>query len=518
MVDNEPMECVHNPRNSRTVPIEQLSLAERALLLTGASSWTTHAVPRAGIPAMTLSDGPHGLRREVDGGTADGTPRATGAVSEATSEAAGGAAPGDPAAASSLPATCFPTASVAACSWDPALAGRMGQALGEEARAQGVNVLLGPGLNVKRSPLCGRNFEYYAEDPLLAGRMAAGFVRGVQSQGVAACPKHFAANGQELRRQASDSVVDERTLRELYLTAFEIAVREGRPWALMSSYNLVNGTYAHENRHLLTGILRREWGFDGMVVSDWGASNSAVAAVAAGGSLEMPCPGLASVREIVAAVRSGRLSERDLNERAREVALCARRTTGSAAWPEHQESRRADQIYQSVQPAHGLVQLGPIMRFLASKTAVFSHDRSNLRLEAHRLDRLGHEELAERVGLTERAEYAAERAGSHGGLPAAMIDRHDDLAREVAEQAMVLLRNDRDILPLRAGTRIALIGDMAAHPRFQGSGSSKVNATRVTSLCEAIRAERGLELAGYAPGYRALPILVCKGRAVSFVV
>ncbi|KAB8291979.1 glycoside hydrolase family 3 C-terminal domain-containing protein [Bifidobacterium avesanii] len=421
--------------------IERLSLIERAALLAGASQWTTHAVPRADVPAMVLSDGPHGLRREA---AEPGAPTAPGA---------------------SLPATCFPTASAVACSWDPDLAGRMGAAIGDEARAQGVNVLLGPGMNVKRSPLCGRNFEYYAEDPLLAGRMGAGFIRGVQSRGVAACPKHFAANGQELRRQSSNSVVDGRTLRELYLTAFEIAVREARPWALMSSYNRVNGVYAHENRHLLTDVLRGEWGFDGMVVSDWGASNSAVAAAAAGGSLEMPCPGYASVREVVAAVRSGRLGERALNDRAREVARCAWRT---------ERADRAERIGQAVQ-----------------------------------IGRTG------QVGRTGRAagKYAAEdgqageataMASAGNALTEPTVTAHHAVAREVAEQSMVLLRNEGGTLPFAEGTRVALVGDMAVRPRFQGSGSSKVNATRVDALFDVLEpaSEGGLALAGYAPGYR----------------
>lgn len=411
--------------------IEDLSLTERAALLAGASQWTTRAVPRAGVPPMVMSDGPHGLRHEV------------------VRPAAQPAAPTAPTApGASLPATCFPTAATVACSWDPELASRMGATIAQEACAQGVDVLLGPGLNIKRSPRCGRNFEYYSEDPVLAGRMGAEFIRGVQSQGVAACPKHFAVNGQELRRQSSNSVVDERSMRELYLTAFEIAVREGRPWAIMSSYNCVNGVYAHENRHLLTEILRDEWGFDGMVVSDWGASNSAVRAVAAGGSLEMPCPGLASVREVMRAVEDGQLTESDVTARAREVALCAARTHGGAA--------------------HG--------------------------------DRTG--------SMPSLGSIVAPA----GALPPDMIDAHHRVARDVAEQSMVLLRNEpiasmgaragKPVLPLPAGTRVALVGDMAARPRFQGSGSSKVNATRVDALIGTLAAEGGLALAGYAPGYR----------------
>lgn len=436
-------------KHVKRMTIEDLSLAERAALLAGASQWTTRAVPRAGVPPMVMSDGPHGLRHEVVRPAAQSTAPA---------------APTAPGA--SLPATCFPTAATVACSWDPELASRMGATIAQEARAQGVDVLLGPGLNIKRSPRCGRNFEYYSEDPVLAGRMGAEFIRGVQSQGVAACPKHFAVNGQELRRQSSNSVVDERLMRELYLTAFEIAVREGRPWAIMSSYNCVDGVYAHENRHLLTEILRDEWGFDGMVVSDWGASNSAVRAVAAGGSLEMPCPGLASVREVMRAVEDGRLAESDVTARAREVALCAARTHGGAA--------------------HG--------------------------------DRTG--------SMPSLGSIVAPA----GALPPDMIDAHHRVARDVAEQSMVLLRNKpiasmgaragKPVLPLPAGARVALVGDMAARPRFQGSGSSKVNATRVDALIGALAAEGGLALAGYAPGYRhdGTPSRELVDRAVAVAV
>ena len=207
----------------------------------------------------------------------------------------------------------------------------MGEALGKEAHDLDVNVLLGPGMNIKRNPLCGRNFEYYSEDPIVAGRMAAGLIRGIQSNGVSACPKHFAVNSQELRRQASNSVVDERTMRELYLTGFEIAVREAKPMSIMTSYNEVNGVYAHENKHLLQDILRDEWGFDGMVVSDWGGSNSAVAAVKAGGSLEMPSPGFTSVRELEARSKRARSPRRTSTSVPRKSPKSRRRPSSSAS-------------------------------------------------------------------------------------------------------------------------------------------------------------------------------------------
>ena len=246
--------------------VKRMSLEEKCALLSGGTQFTTKSIPRLGIPAIRLADGPNGVRRQA--GAADHL----------------GLNP-------SLPATCYPTASTMANSWDVQLNEEMGRYLGEEAKAQRVNVLLGPGVNMKRSPLCGRNFEYYSEDPYLAGKLAAAYIRGVQSNGISACPKHFAVNSQETLRMHSDSVVDERTLREIYLTAFEIAVKEGKPRSIMSSYNRINGVYAGEDRHLLRDILVDEWGFDGFVVTDWGGSNDRLAGVLAGNHLEMPATG-----------------------------------------------------------------------------------------------------------------------------------------------------------------------------------------------------------------------------------
>ena len=373
-----------------------LTLLQAAALLSGASAWDSRAIPAALVPSFVMSDGPHGVRRQL--GDADHL-----------------------GIAESEKATCFPTASALAATWDPDLAREMGEALGLEARGLGVDVLLGPGLNIKRSPLCGRNFEYFSEDPILAGRMAAGLVDGIQSTGTAACPKHFAVNSQELRRMASDSIVDERTMREIYLTGFEIVCRDAGPRVIMSSYNLVNGTHAHENRHLLTEILRDEWGFDGMVVSDWGGCTDAVGAVRAGGSLEMPAPGLEDARRIVAAVEAGELEASDVYARAQEVVNVA---------------------------------------------------------------------------------------SASAGLPAPTpydVDEHHKLATRIASEAITLLRNEDDLLPLSAGTRVALIGDLADTPRFQGSGSSQVNPTRVEAPRELLEAQgedaRGLVAAGYARGY-----------------
>lgn len=372
--------------------VADLSLIEKAALLSGDNVWQTRAIERLAVPAVWMSDGPHGVRKQV--GSADHL-----------------------GLHGSEEATCFPTAATIASSWDEDLAEEIGHALGREASAQGVGVLLGPGLNIKRSPLGGRGFEYFSEDPEVAGRLAAAYVRGIQGEGVAATPKHFAVNSQELRRMVSDSVIDERTLREIYLTAFEITVREAEPWAIMSSYNLINGVYAHENAHLLTDILRGEWGFDGAVVSDWGGGNDAVAAVAAGGTIEMPSPGWDSVREIVAAVEQGRLEVADLDARAAEVLTLVRRV----------------------------------------------HDRVDTAI--------------------------------------ADLEAHHALARRAAAESAVLLKNDDALLPLAAGTSVALVGDFVRRPRYQGAGSSLVNPTRLVTLSDAAEAS-ALTVVGIADGFR----------------
>ena len=282
--------------------LQKLSLEQKCALLSGKNTWQTQDYPKQGVPAIWLSDGPNGLRKQA--GAADHL----------------GLNPSEP-------ATCFPTAATMANSWDPVLGEEVGRALGEETAAYRVNVLLGPGLNVKRSPLCGRNFEYFSEDPYLSGKMAAAYVRGIQENGIAACPKHFAVNSQELRRMASNSVLDERTLRELYLTAFEIVVKEAHPKSIMSAYNKVNDTYANENHHLLVDILRKEWGFDGAVVTDWGGSNDHVEGVKNGSTLEMPSPGLGGARKLLKAVENGELSEHTIDERVDEMLELALSTT-----------------------------------------------------------------------------------------------------------------------------------------------------------------------------------------------
>lgn len=285
--------------------IENMTLKEKAAFLSGKSEWQTREFPRLDIPAIFCSDGPNGVRKQAGAGDHLGI---------------------NP----SVPATCFPTAATMANSWDEELEQKVGVALGEESMEEEVNVLLGPGLNIKRNPLCGRNFEYFSEDPYLSGKMAAAFIRGVQSTGAAACAKHFAVNSQELRRMAMNAVVDERTLREIYLTGFEIAIKEGNAKTVMSSYNEVNGVYANENEHLLKDILRDEWGFDGSVITDWGASNDHSLGVKNGSTLEMPTPGLDAARELIASVESGKISEKDIDERVDELLDLVLTTTENA--------------------------------------------------------------------------------------------------------------------------------------------------------------------------------------------
>jgi beta-glucosidase len=272
--------------------VASMTLEEKAALSIGASAWTTTPIERLGVPEMLVSDGPHGIRRVPD-------------VQQMTIQ--------------SLPATCFPTASCTACSWDVELIREMGQAIAEEAIALNVGVVLGPGVNLKRSPLCGRNFEYFSEDPHLAGELAAAFIQGVQSKGVGVSLKHYAVNNQEYQRFTISAELDERTLREMYLPAFEKAVKVGRPWTVMCSYNKVNGTFASEHRKLLTEILKDEWGFEGLVVSDWGAVRDRVKALAAGLDWEMPGPQPRRAQQVVDAVRAGQLDEAVLDESCRRI-------------------------------------------------------------------------------------------------------------------------------------------------------------------------------------------------------
>ena len=367
--------------DSGTPPAETLSL------LSGASFWTTAAA--RGIRPLVLADGPHGIRR----------PRSD------TEAGLGGA----------LPATCFPAECLTASSWDPGLLARLGAATAREAATAGVDVVLGPGLNIKRTPLCGRNFEYFSEDPLLAGLLGAAWVRGVQDEGIAACPKHFAVNNQEADRMRIDADVDERTLREIYLRAFETVVRSAAPWTLMAAYNKVNGIHAAENAWLLDTVLRGEWGFDGLVMSDWGAVTDRAAALNAGLDLEMPASNGLGTTELRAGLDAGTINAQMVDQAVARLRQLAERTASPAPDP---------------------------------------------------------------------VDYAA----------------HHRLAREAAASSMVLLRNEGAILPLAPGLRLAVVGELARTPRFQGAGSSQITPTQVSIPLEVL-SER-TAAAVFSAGYR----------------
>ena len=372
--------------------IGRLGLLEKAALLSGGGAWKSRALPRRGLPALFFSDGPHGLRKQEGVGDHLGLN-------------------------ASLPATCFPTAATVANSWDTALAEEVGEALGSEARSQGVDILLGPGLNIKRSPLCGRNFEYFSEDPYLSGKLAAAYVRGIQRGGALACVKHYAVNSQEFRRMILNAEVDERALREIYLTGFEIAVKEGKPGALMTSYNQVNGLQSNENPQLMLEILRKEWGYDGMVVTDWGGSDDHIRGIQCRTTIEMPDPGLHAAREVMHAVERGELSEA-------EIDAC----------------------------------------------------------------------LSDYFRTLRRVAVQAKKAKPVDPL------RQHALARRAARESAVLLKND-GILPLTGEETVALIGDFARVPRYQGAGSSLVNSRRVETLRGQLTQRLGQKLLGTVSGY-----------------
>jgi beta-glucosidase len=387
--------------------IKQLTLEEKAALCTGASAWTTVAVERLGVPQMTVTDGPHGVRRAADLGAM---------------------------MTQSLPATCFPTASCLAATWNADLLHEMGQALAEECVALKVDVLLGPGANMKRTPLGGRNFEYFSEDPYLAGQMAASFILGVQSNGVGTSLKHFAVNNQEFQRFTISADVDERALREIYLPAFEMAVKKAQPWTVMCAYNKLNGIYCSEHHELLVDILKHEWGFEGLVVSDWGAVHDRVAALQGGLDLEMPGPKDRRVQAVVEAVRAGVLDEAVLDEAARRILSIV---------------------------------------FKAAETP---------------------------------------KGGQFD------VDAHHALARRIAAEGIVLLKND-GILPLRNPRRMAVIGQAAKEAHFQGGGSSHINPTRTDVPYVELQKLAGDAELTYAEGYAAdgnlQPALIDQAVAVA---
>jgi beta-glucosidase len=373
--------------------INEMTLEEKASLCSGLDFWHLKGIERLGIPSIMVTDGPHGLRKQIEGSV-------QGDISM------------------SVPATCFPTASALAATWNRDLIYQVGEALGEECRQEKVSVILGPGVNLKRSPLCGRNFEYFSEDPYLTGEIAKSHIHGVQSQGVGTSLKHYAANNQETRRLTIDSIVDERTLREIYLTGFEIAVKEAQPWTVMCAYNRINGTYASDHKYLMTDILKEEWGHEGLVLTDWGAMNERVTALQAGVELEMPGAPNGNDAKIVAAVRSGEMAEAVLD-------------------------RAVERILTLVYKAKDTL------------ARDFSYD------------------------------------------PQA----HHALARRVAGEGAVLLKNDGHLLPMQAGAKLALIGRFAKVPRYQGAGSSHITPTRLDNLYDELAKRVGGANLTYAPGY-----------------
>ena len=371
--------------------LEQMTLEEKASLCSGLTNWLTKPIARLGIPSVWMSDGPHGLRKEMQTG-------GTNIMQKAET------------------ATCFPTAVTTASSWDPALLEEVGTVLADEAKAYKVTTLLGPGVNIKRSPLCGRNFEYISEDPYHAARMGAAFVHGVQKEGIGVSLKHYCANNQEHIRMCIDSVVDERALREIYLTPFEYIVKTEQPTTVMCSYNRVGGTYLSDNKRLLTDVLRGEWGYKGIVVSDWGAVNDRVEGIRAGLDLEMPGNGGMNDKHIVEAVKNGSLDEADL-------------------------------------------------------------DKIVLRMIKFAFD------CKENEGRGYTPDFKA----------------HHQVARKAAAQSAVLLKNNDNALPLNSKQRVAVIGALAKHLRYQGAGSSHINPPKTVAFTEAMR-NKGQSFA-YAPGY-----------------
>lgn len=374
--------------------IAQMTLEEKASMCDGLDYWHSQPIERLGIKSISLNDGPHGIRKKGDPDAAK---------------------KGETDLLKGVPAICFPTASATACSWDTDLIRRMGEALGDECRKEKVSVLLGPGTNIKRSPLCGRNFEYFSEDPELAGEMSAAFVNGVQSKGIGTSLKHYAANNQEKRRMTVNTVVDERTLREIYLRPFEIAVKKAQPWTIMNAYNRLNGTYCAENKWLLTDVLRGDFGYENLVVTDWGAENERVPGLIAGQEIEMPTSSGIGTKKIVEAVKDGSLDEAILD-------------------------RAVDRILNLV-------------------------DKATATLGDYTYD----------------------------------PDEHHDIAREIAGQCMVLMKNEGNILPLKKSQKIAVIGEMAKKPRYQGAGSSLINPIKLDNACDTMT-EMGINY-DYAPGY-----------------
>lgn len=374
--------------------VKKMTLEQKAAFVSGYNYWNLESAPELGLPQIMITDGPHGLRKQnKDKSASDGI-----------------------GLGNSVPTTCFPPAATSSCSWDEELLKAEGEAMGEECLAEQVSTILGPGTNIKRSPVCGRNFEYFSEDPLLAGKCSAAVINGVQSKGVGTSLKHFACNSQEAFRMVLNEVIDERTMRETYLPAFEIAVKESQPWTIMNSYNRINGVYASENEWLQEKVLRGEWGFEGLIVTDWGASVDRIPGLKAGTDLEMPSSGSLNTKRIVDAVKNGTLDEAVLDARVDNV-----------------------------------------------------------------------------VNLIVKSKPALEKKHTYDK------NAHHNIAQKIAEGSMVLLKNDDSVLPLKANQKVAVIGEMAKAPRFQGAGSSVINPTMLSNAFDELEA-LGVDMT-YAQGY-----------------
>ncbi|MDR0885004.1 MAG: glycoside hydrolase family 3 C-terminal domain-containing protein [Clostridiales Family XIII bacterium] len=406
--------------------VNQMTTLEMASLCVGRDFWNLNGIARLGIPSVNMSDGPHGLRKQRGEGDHLGLNAA-------------------------YPAICYPAACLTACSWDTDLIYELGQALGEECLSEDVGILLGPGINIKRNPLCGRNFEYFSEDPLLSGKLGAAFIDGVQSKGVGTSLKHFAGNNQETRRMTTDSIIDERALREIYLKPFEIAVKEAQPWTVMSAYNKLNGSFCSENERLLTDILRDEWEFDGAVVTDWGAMSDQLDSYLSGLDIEMPGLGTARHDKALAqAVNSGNLSHEDLKAIATRIV----------------------ELILKVSERHNL------------KT----NDDSDVSCD---------DDAICDAGAIPASSLAALRMDSTT-IPRYSIASHLNLASKIATESAVLLKNG-GLLPLSDKSKIAIIGAFAKAPRYQGTGSSKINALSLDNPYDAF-IDAGFDV-DYAPGY-----------------
>lgn len=373
--------------------IKKMTLKQKAEFVSGLNYWYLQSAPELGLPKIMMTDGPHGLRKQNTEKRPDGI-----------------------GLGNSVPSTCFPPAVTSACSWDEDLLKLEGEAIAEECLQEKVSVILGPGTNIKRSPVCGRNFEYFSEDPLLAGKCSAALVNGVQSKGVGTSLKHFACNSQEAFRMVIDEIIDDRAIRELYLTAFEICVKESKPWTVMNSYNKINGVYSAQNKWLQEKVLRDEWGFDGLIVTDWGASIDRVPGLECGTDLEMPSSGTLNKKKIIEAVKSGELDEKILD-------------------------KAVDNVVELI---------------LKSKPALE---------KKHKFD----------------------------------VNAHHRIAQKIAENSMVLLKNEDNILPVKKSQKVAIIGEMAKSPRFQGAGTSVINPTMLDNAYDEL-VKLGADVV-YAQGY-----------------